>query len=779
MAFRVDKNNILKQMFDVRPTNKAGNLDVRKILSSGKSIDLREIEKKRKEKTRQSILDLANKDIELYPKQKFVEEIYQTERDIAEIEALRFKDFHEQIYDDTKQREKETEIYIREEDDNGEELLTPIIESSDQTCFESLRRRADEISNVFSPIVSHWKQSLAIFTVGCLLISSSIGALAFYQKETQKAVDIKAFSTSGFEMLLRAKNNAEKADFQNTVKDFEQAFSLFDKARKQISVPENLIAKIPFLIGQSSTISTGIDLIETGRHIAQAGANLSNAVLPLFSKDKEIKINETLINAQTLISEATDELEQARDKTKDIDVIKLPSEIMTQVVMLKNILPDSLEELKEISQYLDILSTILGNNNPRKYLLLFQNNTEIRATGGFIGSFGVIDVFRGEISNLTVNDIYSSSWQLLEKIVPPLPFKKVTDKWNIFDANYFADFPTSAKKVAWFYEKTGGPTVDGVITFTPKVLGDLLQITGSIDMPEYETEITPDNFLDILQYKVEEDFDKEENKPKQIVVDLAEKMLSKLMNSAQEDWMRIWEILKTNLEQKHILAYFNNPQEQRMASVNKISGEILLGDQDYLQVVHTNINGYKTDRMISENVNHAINIANDGSVTDTAVITKKHSGGNTEFDWYNRQNGDFIRIYVPLGSKLISASGFSKEEIYSKTKDFSDFTRDPDVEKMERTTRRDEESGVFIFEESGKTVFAGWMYTEPQSTSNVSVTYELPFTISPDAVSYNILYQKQSGHPGSVLRIKAEKSGNNIEDKTIQFIQDSYQNIAL
>lgn len=779
MPFRVDKNNILKQMFDVRPTNKTGDLDVQKILSSGKSIDLREIEKNRKEKARQSILDLANADTGLHSKQKFVEEIYKTERDIAEVEAIRFKDFHEQIYDNAKEYiNKDAEIFIREEDENGEESLTPIIEPS-KSGFEEIRQYADEISNVFSPIVSHWKQSLAIFTVGCLLISSSIGALAFYQKETQKAVDIKAFSTSGFEMLLQAKSNAEKADFQSTAKNFEQAFNLFDKARKQISAPENLIAKIPSLIGQSSTISAGIDLIETGRHIAQAGASLSKAVLPLFSGDKEIKINKALTDAQTLISEATNELEQARDKTKEIDIAKLPPEIMTQVITLKNILPNSLEALEEISQYLDILSAILGNNNPRKYLLLFQNNTEIRATGGFIGSFGVIDVFRGEISDLTVNDIYSSSWQLLEKIVPPLPFKKVTDKWNIFDANYFADFPTSAKKVAWFYEKTGGPTVDGVITFTPKVLGDLLQITGDIDMPEYESVITADNFLDILQYKVEEDFDKQENKPKQIVVDLAEKMLNKLMNSAQEDWMQIWEILKTNLEQKHVLAYFNNPQEQQMASVNKISGEILAGDQDYLQVVHTNINGYKTDRMISENVNHTINISNDGSVTDTAVVTKRHSGGNTEFDWYNRQNGDFIRIYVPLGSKLISASGFSKEEIYSKTKDFSDFTHDPDVEKMEQTMRRDETSGVFIFEESGKTVFAGWMYTEPQSTSSVSVTYKLPFTISQNDASYNVLYQKQSGHPGSILQIEAEKSGENIEDATIQLIQDGYHNIAL
>jgi len=766
MAFRVDKNNVLKQMFDVRPTNGSGNLDVQKVLASGKSINLREIEKQRKDKLRHSVLDLANKNGEAQSQQKFVEEIYKTERDIAEVEASRFKDFHEQVNNQVEEITQDAEIFIKE----GVEL------PEEESFFENFKQHADEISDVF---MSHWKQSLAIFAIGCLLISSSIGALAFYQKETRKAVDIKAFATSGFEMLLQAKDSAEKADFQNTVNSFEQAFQLFDKARNKISGPENLIAKVPSLVGQSSSAATGVDLIETGRHISMAGGNLAKAVLPLFSQGGEIKINEVIINAQSLLSEAISELEQAYKKVRGINIAKLPPEVMGQVVMLKNILPDSLNAIKESAKYLDTAFTILGNNNPRKYLLLFQNNTEIRATGGFIGSFGVIDVFQGEIADLKVNDIYSSSWQLLEKIVPPLPFKKVTDKWNIFDANYFANFPTSAKKVAWFYEKTGGPTVDGVITFTPKVLGDLLQIVGDIDMPEYETTITSENFLDVLQYKVEEDFDKEENKPKQIVVDLAEKILNKLMDSAQNDWTEIWEALQSNIEQKHILTYFTNPQEQKMVSMKEMTGEVLPTNQDYLQIVHTNINGYKTDRMISETVNHDVTIADNGSTTDTVAITKKHSGGNTEFDWYNRQNGDFVRIYVPLGSEFISASGFSNEEIYSKTKDFSDFTNDPDVEKMEKNMWRDETSGVFIFEESGKTVFAGWMYTEPQSTSKVSVTYKLPFTVSADTNTYDILYQKQSGHPGSTLQTKIERSGDSINNSVLHLIKDEYLNIEL
>ena len=67
--------------------------------------------------------------------------------------------------------------------------------------------------------------------------------------------------------------------------------------------------------------------------------------------------------------------------------------------------------------------------------------------------------------------------------------------WTMHDANWFPNFPTSAEKVSWFYEKTGGRTVDGVIAITPELLRDLLAITGPIDMPEYDKTINADNFI--------------------------------------------------------------------------------------------------------------------------------------------------------------------------------------------------------------------------------------------------------------------------------------------
>jgi len=143
--------------------------------------------------------------------------------------------------------------------------------------------------------------------------------------------------------------------------------------------------------------------------------------------------------------------------------------------------------LEEFNQKQTIFQDLLGYNGPRKYLFLFQNNHEIRATGGFIGSYGVLNVHNGNVKELFVDGIFNPDGQLSVRVVPPKPIQKISTNWSTHDANWFPNFPTSAEKIAWFYEKTGGPTVDGIITLTPTVMEKLLEITGPIEMLEYRS----------------------------------------------------------------------------------------------------------------------------------------------------------------------------------------------------------------------------------------------------------------------------------------------------
>jgi len=166
------------------------------------------------------------------------------------------------------------------------------------------------------------------------------------------------------------------------------------------------------------------------------------------------------------------------DTRKDLEMVNvddIPEEQRAQFVELKSKLPQMETYVREFLDNSQIFTDILGGNGPRKYLFLFQNNQEMRATGGFIGSYGVLDIFNGRINKFFIDGIFNPDGQLREKIIPPTPIQKISAAWSLHDSNWFPDFPVSAEKAIWFYEKTGGPTVDGIITMTPDVMKNCLR----------------------------------------------------------------------------------------------------------------------------------------------------------------------------------------------------------------------------------------------------------------------------------------------------------------
>ncbi|MFH1671369.1 MAG: DUF4012 domain-containing protein [Candidatus Portnoybacteria bacterium] len=414
-------------------------------------------------------------------------------------------------------------------------------------------------------------------------------------------------------------------------------------------------------------------------------------------------------------------------------------------------IPLAKELLEKFLDYSGSFLEILGHKNPRQYLLLFQNNSEIRATGGFIGTYGILELDRGEISNLFIDGIYNADGQLHEKIIPPRPIQKISTAWSMHDSNWFADFPTSAEKIAWFYEKTGGPTVDGVISLTPTVVERLLEITGEISLPEYGVVLNSNNFVELIQYKVEVDYDKELNQPKKILADFAPLFVDRLEKLDSTGKKRAVEALLAALEEKHILTYFKNPSLQKLSLDEGWSGELKETDKDFLSVVSSNINGFKTDRVVDESINLLSNIQEDGSIINTLTITREHQGGGMEYDWWNRVNSNYVRVYLPLGSELISAKGQTKEA-YHPPIDYAEhgFKEDPLVSSIENNMLIDG-SGTHIFKENDKTVFGNWAYVSPGKTIALTYQYKLPFRIdlTKPTDSYSLLIQKQSGSIGS------------------------------
>ena len=144
----------------------------------------------------------------------------------------------------------------------------------------------------------------------------------------------------------------------------------------------------------------------------------------------------------------------------------------------------------------------------KTYTVLLQNNKELRATGGFMGSYAQLHFKEGILVDYKIEDIYVPDGAITWYIEPPEPIQEAFQHgtWRLADSNWDPDFPTSAKSISWFFDKAGVDTGNGIIAVNFEVLEDIFQVIGEVYLPDYESSISADSLYIVTQNEVEKDF---------------------------------------------------------------------------------------------------------------------------------------------------------------------------------------------------------------------------------------------------------------------------------
>jgi len=603
--------------------------------------------------------------------------------------------------------------------------------------------------------------------LGALILVLLLGGYAYGKQALVARDTVIGESERGFDALNEAARLLKEKNYEQALVSFQSARRSFEGADQSLDFLGGpllgLTRPIPFL----SKLSSGRHAVLAGKYFALAGeplATLTGIITESkgsYQQGEKRSILETFLEAKVPLSQASAFLKQASSEIGKVNIRDIPADKQEKFLEVKMNLPVIVALLSGLEKNETLIEELLGGNGPRTYLFLLQNNHELRATGGFIGTYALVDIHQGVIRRFFVDGIYNPDGQLKENIVPPKPIQKISAGWSLHDSNWFPDFPTSAEKAIFFYEKTGGPTVDGVITLTPTTLQKLLTVIGPINLPEYGLTVDATNFIPVLQEEVEVNYDRTLNQPKKVLADLTRVLIEKVFALQDKKALGlIAEALVEALNEKHMLIYARHQETQKLIDEVGWSGRVMDTPKDYLSVIHSNINGYKTDGVIDESIEHEAKIEEDGSIIDTVTIKRKHNGGDTLYDWWNQVNADYVRVYVPKGSELLSSTGttweFPKEPL---DYDALGFKRDAQVEEEEKNMIIDQKTGVRISEDAGKTVFGAWAYVSPKETVTLTFRYRLPFRIDHEALkrgepqSYGVLVQKQSGSPGSTLTL--------------------------
>jgi hypothetical protein len=626
----------------------------------------------------------------------------------------------------------------------------------------------EEIEDVFAKpkyfrlskfyIPRDWHKKVAGFALILIILILPLQAFTYYQNLNDTKDRILLMTNEAIDNLKAGQNAAVNFDLGSASAKFNEARINFASAENEISQLDLLTTELLKLLpGQNQTVKAGQNLIEAGGLIAETGQILSNSGQQFLNEKKDVKdYYQSLIALDSNLKTALDKFRLAKSKIQSLKSSDLPPQHRETFEKVLTYLPTAEQGLADLYRLNSALLKILGKNQWQRYLIIFLNNNELRGSGGFMGSFGLLDIDKGEIKKLDIpgGGTYDLQGSLVPKVLSPEPLHLLNSRWEFQDANWWPDYPTTAKKVEWFYQNANGPSVDGVIMITATMMERLLDIFGPIPMPEYGRDIDSKNFVIETQKIVELEYDKKKNRPKQFIADLAPKLLAKVFSAEKNNLVKLINLLKDGLNQKQLLIYFNDLQVENIVKEFGWAGELKQTDGDFLSVVHTNLAGGKTDGVIKESIQHQAEVQADGSVIDTVKIIRRHTGISGENIFTGVQNNSYIRFYVPLGSTLLEARGFSKPEDKYFDKPKPEYEPDIDLLSVETDKTKDDKTGMDIYKEGSKTVFGNWLQLKPGAVQETTIKYRLPFKLSlqgQNVFYYSFLAQKQPGSLGSDL----------------------------
>ncbi|KKR04565.1 MAG: hypothetical protein UT32_C0028G0002 [Parcubacteria group bacterium GW2011_GWC2_39_14] len=621
----------------------------------------------------------------------------------------------------------------------------------------------------------NWHRKIVIYIALCVLVVLPIKVFGYYSELKQTKDDVMNYAQSAYEDLKLASKAISSNELDTAEQNLNSAQANFDQAEQKVAGIDSEIQTILKVIPtNSANLADAEYLLRIGKLVSTVGKDLIGITSGLKENDGQ-KLTAKISTIQSKAEVLLPQLQEINSNLNKIRLEAIPEDKQETFKQIKSYFNLALSDLEELSSLATTLNEVLGADHFQRYLVVFQNNNEIRPTGGFMGSFALLDIDRGAIKNMEIpgGGIYALQGQLLENKISPYPLQLIQSRWEMQDANWFPDFATSAEKVRWFYKKSGGPTTDGVIAINASLVPKLLEIVGPIAAPKYGKLLTAENFITETQNTVEFEYDKTENKPKQILADIAPTLLEKMFDLKGEDLVKLINVFKDGLSEKDIQLYFHNEAvEKKFASYNW-TGAIKDTSRDYLSIVNANIRGYKTDAVIEQNYELNSVINDNGEIVNTLKIIRKHNG-NANDPLTGKSNVDFVRIYTPEGSQLLTASGFSDipETSFEPVQD--SWTKDEDLLKIQGSVWIEPNSKTQINNEFGKTVFGNWIQTDPGETSEVTVTYKLPFRFKFNESSgllnifskktnstYHSLYlQKQSGTQNTSYQVAIHLPNN-------------------
>lgn len=585
---------------------------------------------------------------------------------------------------------------------------------------------------------------LALLVVTALLAlrglrAASAARSALSELRALQALDMNALTTL---------DPAALADMQGRFARLEADFAVISREAGPF-LP--LAGPVGRLAGYPAEGEAAPALLQMAQSAATAGRASMDGALPLA-----VALNDPAGQGSALARLAP-ALQQTQSSWQEAEAALAAMAAARSQLDLTQLDPRIAGQLERLDRYLPLMQTgsalarlapeLLGVEGARTYLLLAQNSDELRATGGFISGAGLVQVDQGQLGELDFTDSYTIFNPDIDHPLAPPDLEQAMDAQILLfrDANWSADYPTSARVAQALYQLDAGAATDGVVAFDLEATQRIVAALEPLTLPGYPEPITAANVLTAMRQiwadpLATENTVAEAGKSdwwlyrKDFMGDLAGAARARL-ESGQVDFGQLARALYTSLQEKHVLVTVNDPATATLLAEAGWSGAVTPGDGDYLLVVDSNVGWNKVNSLVQRTTNYSVAPQADGSLLADLELVYRHQGeasdqpcehvaryGDSYEEMMRRCYFNYIRVLVPAGAELLSAEGFEQDQVT--------------VKSGERDT----------------TQLAGSLITPSGATRSVRLSYRLPSGLLSDDV-YRLRVQKQPGTPALPVKV--------------------------
>lgn len=633
------------------------------------------------------------------------------------------------------------------------------------------------------------KIAFVVLLIISLVLASSVFALAWAvgKPAQQLYAQSQQLQQTGRELVVAARDQ-----------DIALAKQKLGEVRGRLTDMQNTYKQLLWL----KSVPVVKSYIEDGEHIFNAGvAGLDagdKAILAIEpnadllglkgggnfvagSADERIQLAVKTMQALTpQINEISKDIETLKNELDQIDPNRYPEEfrgkkIREAIVNGKDTVHSTASLFVNAQPLLERLPAILGADKERRYLVIFQNDKELRPTGGFITAYAQFRFDNGKAILEKSDDVYKLDEALRKRYPAPqeiLTYHKDVNQLNIRDSNLSPDFKLSMDQFYEMYQDVNGSErIDGIIAMDTNVVVEILKVLGPIYISgrEFSAEMDPRCDCPKAVYELEDYSSRPVNyvrtDRKDIIGDLMETMLRTVLGtSPSQYWGQLFQVGLDQINQKHIMAYFLDENEQKAVEAFNMAGRVMTPEEtaptlsykdgegwDYLHVNHANMAGQKANLFVKESFEKDVTVNNDGTITTKLTVDYKNPFPGSDCNLergglcLNAPLRNWVRVYVPKGSTLKESKGTQ-----------SPATGDP--------------SEMKTYDSLDKTVFEGFLVVNPQGIAKLELTYDSPVKVDGQ---YKVLIQKQPGTKDQEFTLKVD------EKKGKKFVLDTDTEIEL